>query len=259
MRGLKVLVSSLLLAAAALMAQEIPAGTMIPVMLQTTLDARKATEGQKITARVMQDVPLQGQERIRTGAKLIGHIVAVTRPGASSRSRIVVSFDRLMFDGREVPITTSLRSLASMMDVFEAQLPTNAIDDYGTTTADWTTVQIGGDAVYRGAGTVMTDGQVVGKSTIGGDVTAKLIASRDGGCRGAVAGDDREQALWLFSPAACGAYGFADLKIVHSGRREPVGQIVLESDRNVYVHAGGGMLLRVISPLEHSASGSPPA
>ena len=54
----------------------------------------------------------------------------------------------------------------------------------------------------------MTDGQVVGKSTIGGDVTAKLIASRDGACRGAMAGDDREQALWLFSPSACGRLRF---------------------------------------------------
>ena len=27
----------------------------------------------------------------------------------------------------------------------------------------------------------VTDGQVVGKSTVAGDVTAKLIASRDGG------------------------------------------------------------------------------
>jgi hypothetical protein len=258
MRGLRVLVSSLLLITSYLMAQEVPVGIVIPVMLRTTLDARKATVGQKIAARVMQDVPLPSQARIRAGAKLTGHIVAVTRPGASSGSRIAMSFDRVVID-REVPITTSLRSLASMMEVFEAQLPTNAIDDYGTTTADWVTVQIGGDAVYRGAGTVMTDNQVLGKSTIGGDVTAKLIASRDGGCRGAIAGNDREQALWLFSPSACGAYGFEDLRISHAGRREPVGQIVLESDKNIHVRAGSGLLLRVISPLEHSSSGSPPA
>ena len=140
------------------------------------------------------------------------------------------------------------RSLASMMEVFEAQLPTNAIDDYGTTTADWVTVQIGGDAVYRGNGTVMTDGQVVGKSTVGGDVTAKLIASRDGVCRGAKAANDREQALRLFSPSACGAYGFENLKIAHAGRRNPIGQIILESDKNVRLLAGSGLLLRVTTP-----------
>jgi hypothetical protein len=249
MRGFKVLASSLLLMASGLLAQEIPVGTVIPVMLQTTLDAKKAKVGQKIEARVMQDVPLSSQTRIRAGAKLVGHVVGVTRPSAISGSRIAISFDCLMIGGAAVPVTTSLRSLASMMEVFEAQLPTNAIDDYGTTTADWVTAQVGGDAVYRGAGTVMTDGHaVVGKSTVGGDVTAKLIASRDGVCRGAKAANDREQALWLFSPSACGAYGFENLKIAHAGRRSPVGQIILESDKNVRLLAGSGLLLRVTTP-----------
>jgi hypothetical protein len=175
MRGLKIVAACLWLVASGLMAQEIPAGTVIPVMLRTTLDARKAKVGQKIEAQVMQNVPLSSQTRIRTGAKLVGHVVEVTRPSAASGSRgsrIAISFDRLLMGGAAIPVTTSLRSLASMMEVFEAQLPTNAIDDYGTTAADWVTVQIGGNVVYRGNGTVMTDGQVVGKSTIGGDVTA---------------------------------------------------------------------------------------
>ena len=248
MRGFKVLASSLLLIASGLLAQEIPAGTVIPVMLQTTLDARKARVGQKIEAKVMQDVPLSSQTRIRAGAKLVGQVVEVTRPSATSGSRIVMSFDHLIIRGAEIPVTTSLRSLASMMEVFEAQLPTNAIDDYGTTTADWVTVQIGGNAVYRGAGTVMTNDQVVGKSTVAGDVTAKLIASRDGVCRGATAANDREQALWLFSPSACGAYGFENMKIAHAGRRNPIGQIILESDKNVRLLAGSGLLLRVTTP-----------
>ncbi len=214
MQGLNVLLSSLLLVASALFAQEIPAGTVIPVMLQTKLDARKAKTGQKIQARVMQDVPLSPQTRIRARAKLVGHVVEVTRPSVSSGSRIVISFDRLTMNGAEVPVTTSLRSLASMMDVFEAQVPTTAFADRGTSESDWVTVQIGGDVVYREAGIVVSsDNQVVGKSTDGGDVTAKVRASRDGGCRGAVSGNDREQALWLFSPSACGVYGFENLGV----------------------------------------------
>ena len=207
----------------------------------------------------MQDVPLSSQTRIRAGAKLVGHVIEVMRPSATSGSRIVMSFDRLMIRGAEVPITTSLRSLASMMEVFEAQMPTTAFDDRGTSQSDWVTVQIGGDAVYRGAGMVMSDSHVVGKSTATGDVTAKLIASREGGCRGAVAGNDRKQALWLFSPSACGAYGFEHLKIAHAGRRDPIGQIILASDRNVHLPGGSGLLLRVTTPPDRSSAGSPPA
>ena len=254
MQGLKILGSSLLLAASALVAQDIPAGTVIPVMLQTTLDARKARVGQKIEARVMQDVPLSSQARIRSGAKLVGHVVEVVRPNRASGSRIVMSFDRLMTRGSGVPVTTSLRALASMGEVFEARLPTNAIDDYGTSESDWATVQIGGDGVFRGAGVVMSYGQVVGKSTDSGQVTAKLIASREGGCRGAVADNDREQALWLFSASACGAYGFEDLKIAHAGRQDPMGQIILQSDKNVRLLAGSGLLLRVTGTTDHSSA-----
>ncbi len=256
MRGFKLFVSSLLLLASTLIAQEIPAGTIIPVMLQTTLDARKVKVGQKIKTRVMQDIPLSSQTRIRAGSKLIGHVVEVTRPTGAFGSRLVISFDRLTTGGAEVPVTTSLRSLASMMDVFEAQVPTTAFADRGTSESDWVTVQIGGDAVYRGAEMVMSpDGQVVGKSTVAGDVTAKPLASRDGGCRGVVAGNDRPQALWLFSPSACGAYGFENLKIAHAGRQNPVGQIILESDKNVHLGGGSGLLLRVTVPPEHRSSG----
>lgn len=260
MRASKLLVMGLLLAAPALVAQEIPAGTVIPVMLRTSLDARKSRAGQKIEARVMQDVPLPGQTRIRAGTKLVGRVVEVTRSSPGAGSRIVISFDHLRMSDVDVPVTTSLRSLASMMNVFEAQLPTNAIDDYGTTESDWVTIQIGGDVVYRGGGIVMSpDSRVVGKSTGGGDVTAKLIASREGGCGGAEADNDREQALWLFSPSACGAYGFEDLKIAHAGRREPVGQIVLESAKDVHLSGGSGLLLRVRTSAAGSSTAPPAA
>ncbi len=239
--------------APSLVAQEIPAGTVIPVMLQTTLDAGKARTGQPISARIMQDVPLSPQSRIRAGTKLIGHVIEVVRPSGTSGSRMVLSFDRLRMGDRDIPVTMSLRSLASMMAVFEAQLPTNAIDDYGTSPSDWNTVQIGGAGVFRGDGTVTLDGLVVGKTTHAGEVTAKLIASRQQGCRDGVAGNDREQALWLFSPSACGAYGLADLKIVHTGRRDPIGKIILESDKNAHLDAGSGLLLRL---MPHSADPS---
>jgi hypothetical protein len=254
MLRISTLLSTLLLMAATFVAQEIPAGTVIPVMLQTTLDAGKARTGQTISARVMQDVPLSPQSRIRAGSKLIGQVVEVVSSGTTSGSRIVLSFDRLRMGDRDVSVTMSLRALASMMAVFNAQLPTNAIDDYGTSPSDWATVQIGGAGVYRGDGTVVSYGQLVGKATASGEVTAKLIASRERGCRGAVDGDDQEQALWLFSPSACGTYGLAGLRIVQTGTRDPVGKIILESDKNVHLAAGSGLLLRVMSHSGHPSS-----
>jgi hypothetical protein len=124
------------------------------------------------------------------------------------------------------------------------------LDDYGTSVSDWNTIQVGGDAVYRGSGQVLAGNRVVGSSTTGGDVTAKLVAVPERGCRSAVDGNDHEQALWVFSTSACGAYGFRDLNILHSGRTGPLGEIWLQSSGDVQVRGGSGLLLRVESDEE---------
>jgi hypothetical protein len=246
MKCVKIFFACVVLSAAALPAQQIPVGTALPVMLNSTFDAKKEKPGQRITARIMQDVPLPGGDRIPAGSRVVGRVLAVSGPTAASGSRLVLKFDRLSIHGRSSPITTNLRAIASMTEVFDAQLPTNNFDEYGTSIADWTTIQVGGDAVYRGNGQVIAaDNRVVGTATIGGDVTAKLTAVPDRGCRGSMGGNDSEQALWVLSTSACGAYGFRDLKIVHAGRTPSVGEIMLESTGNLMVRGGSGLLLRV--------------
>lgn len=231
-------------------AQEIPAGTALPVMLNSSLDAKKSKPGEEISGRLMQDVFLSDGARIRAGAQVTGKILQVDRPTSTSGSRLVLKFDGLISRGHSISLTTNLRAIASMTDIFEAQLPTNNFDEYGTSIADWTTVQVGGDVVYRGSGQVFSgsDSQVVGRATVSGDVTAALMAVPDRGCRATIDGNNREQSLWLFSTSACGPYGFSDLKIAHAGRTNPTGEIVLESASNVLVRGGSGVLLRVQQP-----------
>lgn len=234
-----------------LAAQTIPPGTVLPVMLNSTLNAKSNKVGRQISGRIMQDVPLPDGQRIPAGSRVVGHIVEVDRPAAGSGSRVVFSFDRIVVRGNSISVSTSLRAIASMMAVFEAQLPTNAIDDYGTSESDWNTIQVGGDGVFRGSGKVVAADQVVGTANSAGEVTAKLAAVPDRGCRASVDGNDREQALWVFSTTACGTYGFGDLGIAHAGRSAPTGKIAFTARENVYVRGGSGMLLRV------QASGAP--
>jgi hypothetical protein len=255
MRGLVIASVCVLIWAAPAYSQQIPPGTALPVMLNSSLDARKDKPGRKITARIMQQVQLPGGTNIPVGSHIVGHVLRVDAAAATSPSRLALKFDTLDSRGRVVPLTTSLRALASMTEVFEAQLPTNNFDEYGTTTADWTTVQVGGDAVYRGDGKVRSpDNQVVGSATIGGDVTARLTEAPDRGCRGSIEGNDREQSLWIFSTSVCGVYGFPDLTIAHAGRTNPLGEIVLESPTHVQVRGGSGLLLRVVNPASTTAA-----
>jgi hypothetical protein len=222
----------------------IPAGTILPVRLSSSLDSRKSKPGQIITAKTMQEVPLAAGERIRAGAKVFGRVIDVVPAQNGEGARILFRFDKLLSSNRTVPLTTNLRALASMMEVHAAQLPASG-PDRGTSSNAWTTVQVGGDVVYRGGGPVMHDAEVVGKPVFDG-VLVRLNSKPGTKCRGSVEGNDQPQALWVFASDACGVYGLADVTIAHAGRTDPVGEIVLStSESRLRVPSGSAMLLRV--------------
>lgn len=225
-------------------AQQIPASTVLPVMLHTTLDSRRDKPGKVVSGEIMQTVQVSDGMVIPKGTRLLGHVVSSSGENAAP-SRISIVFDQLVLKGRTIAIETHLRALASMGQVFEAQIPTNAIDDYGTSESDWNTIQIGGAGVFRGSGQVVADGAIVGSTTDYGAVTAKLIPAAKLGCTGE---SEHAQALWLFSPWACGAYGFDDVRVAHAGNSAPYGEITLESGRRIRIDGGSGWLLRVDSP-----------
>src|SRR5271165_3916621 len=100
-------------AAATLVAQDIPAGTALPVALNSTLDAKKDKPGEKIEARLMQDVPLPSGGKIKSGSHVIGHVLELTKPG-SGGSRIALKFDQLQDGGNTIPLPVSARAIAAM-------------------------------------------------------------------------------------------------------------------------------------------------
>jgi hypothetical protein len=223
---------------------EIPAGTVLPIMMNTGITAGKGKIAERISGRLMQDVILPSGEKIRAGARIRGQVLQSS--GGPGDMRIAVRFDRLMVDGKQVPLTVSLLALASPQEVFDAQLPVGSFDEFGTTISDWTTVQVGGAAVYLGDGTVRDGMQIIGKAPGHGIVTAKLLPAPKRGCKSIPAESQNEQSLWVFSPWACGTYGLDDLKISHHGVTSPVGTIELSAPSSVHIRAGSGWLLRVV-------------
>jgi|SRR5579871_1682521 len=218
-----------------------PPGTVLPVMLNSTLDARRDKPGRRISGKVMQDVTLPDGKTIPRGSRIVGHVVSARPAATGTPSQMTIHFDEVDAKHARMPITAQLRALASMNEVYESPMPTNAWDDYGTSPSDWNTIQIGGAGVYRGNGEVVRGSEVVGRATDYGAVTAKLLAAPERGC---AASSDREQALWKFSPWACGTYGLGDLQILRPKAADP-GEIVLQSARNIRIGGGSGWLLRV--------------
>lgn len=232
-------------------AEPIPAGTIIPVSLNSTLRSDKGGSGDAITATVMQDVPVGMGKTLRAGSRVTGQVIEAITPGkGSDESKISFQFDQVRLDNLTIPITTNLRAVASKTAVFAAtpQLTSSEYPDNH--------VQIGGDQISYGSdGPVMVGSQVVGKYTSQG-VLAYVSQDLGTPCRGTTDNNAHPQAFWFFSVNACGAYGFGDLTILHSGRTEPLGEVTLTSNgKAVKVGKGSAMLLRVevSSPEEAQA------
>jgi len=234
-----------LLSAVLSAAQELPTGTMLPVSLSTPIRMEKTKVGERITGKLAQYVVVDSLTLPR-GTQVTGRIVEAQSGAAGSPARVSVAFDTIRVNGHDVPIATSLRALASMQAVFDAQLPTNVINDFGSTIRDWNTVQVGGQAVYRGDGVVTEGGDVVGRATTVGEVFGEPKTWSWSPCAQDRAGNT-VQSFWVFSTDACGVYGFDGLRLAHAGRSEPAGQIVLESPGKLHIRAGSGFLLMVVS------------
>lgn len=225
----------------------IPPGTILPVILRTTIAADKMKEGEAIRGEIAQEVPLPGGAKIRKGSKVEGHVVEVVAAGNGNTAKISIRFDKVRSHGQTIPVKTSLRALAGFMDVQDAALPQQAPGE-GDVHNWWTTTQVGGESVYGASGPVMSAedaSKVVGKSVNDG-VLVQVRAKEGAKCRGAIEGNNDPQALWVFSSDACGIYGISNVKIAHAGRTEPVGTIVLEMQRrSAEIRSAAGMLLRV--------------
>ena len=188
------------------------AGTILPIRLNSSLSSSKTRPGQIITARIMRDVPLANGGKVREGSRVIGHVVNVSSP-------------------------------ANANTVMEAGIPAD-----GPVSMPIATTQVGGETAFTSGGAVEAgNGVVVGKSVNDGVLVQARADSRQGrDCRSVVDDNKSPQAMWVFSSDSCGTYGLSNIRVAHAGKTEPVGVIVLTSEKGqLKLPSGAGMLLRV--------------
>jgi hypothetical protein len=184
----------------------------------------------------MQVVVLPGGEQLAKGTLVTGHVVEArafkfdeTPYAAQQPSYLAIQIDRV---GNE-PVATSLRAMATALAAQEALMPhrTDESDSLGTM------VMLGG-AHYSPIAKRVTDGpddDIVGYNKKQG-VFARLL-SGGAGC----AGTQTEQSVAIFSPDACGLYGFVGEYL--SARNST---FRLESThRTVSIRSGSAALLQV--------------
>lgn len=222
--------------------QEIPAGTVIPMMLNTGLNADKDKAGKNVEGKVMQDVITPLGFTISKGSQISCQLVSAGK--SDSGSTLVLKFDSIQDRGRTIPLTAAVLAVASMQSVAQAQAPINSNPDTQSANG-WVTRQIGGDVVNRGRNKVGTVGGLTGTWLEGSSVAIKLTPNADAGCPSGP-GYDRPQAVWIFSSSACGTYDLGNARIASSGATAPLGNVSITSDRNIQIRGGSGWLLMTV-------------
>ena len=222
--------------------QVLPQSTAIPVRFEHSIDTKKAKVGDVVTAKTIQAVALPSGKSIAKGALLVGHVVALDAfhfdqtPYAHQKpSMLSIHFDKLQTGDAAIPVSLSVRAIASTIDSREAAYPhgIDETDHVGTMTLIGGTTFSPLDKMIQSE-----DGDAIGYNRRTG-VFARLIPS--GSCNGT----NTEQSIAIFSPDACGAYGFGGDYLADNGRDGSGTFTLALRGHSVKLYAGSTALLQV--------------
>ena len=220
----------------------LPAQTTIPVIFTHTENAAKAKAGDVVTAKTMQVVLLPNGDQLPKGSMVIGHIVAArpfkfddTEYAAQQASYLSIKIDQVVNKSGPSSVVTSVRALADPISVQEALTP------HGIDETDYPgTVTLVGGAHYSPIDKHVTyglDDDVVAYNKKQGVFAHLLPGGAD------CPGTQTEQSVGVFSPDACGLYGFGS---VHLSEDSASGTFRLASTHHtVVLYAGSAALLQV--------------
>ncbi|HEX4030409.1 MAG TPA: hypothetical protein VHX20_08585 [Terracidiphilus sp.] len=222
--------------------QALPKATAIPVRFEHTIDTKNAKVGDQVIAKTIQVIALPGGRSIAKGTVLVGHVAALqtfqfdqTPYTHQKPSMLAIHFDKLQVGADAIPVNLAVRAIANTNDSKDATYPhsTDDTDHVGTITL------IGGTSFSPLDKMIQSeDGDAIGYNRKNG-VFAKLVASAS--CDGT----DTEQSIAIFSPNACGAYGFGGDYLTDSGRDGSGTFTLALRGHAVKLYAGSTALLQV--------------
>lgn len=130
----------------------IPAGTVLPLELETALSSETAQVEMPVRARLRQAIIVNGVTALPEGAMVTGHVTDVERAGrVKGRSRLAFTFNRVQADN------------------VREDLRTNPI-------------------IYVGEATKGEDATKIGAGAVGGAIVGGIVGGGEGAAKGAVIG-----------------------------------------------------------------------
>jgi hypothetical protein len=227
------------------------AAVTIPLRFAKTIDAKKAHKGDPVTANTMQAVTLADGTQLPKGSTVRGHITEVrafsfdpTPYAKQQPSTLAIHFDEVTTPGGSKKINASVRALADRFAADEAGSP-HYQDD--TDHVGMMELIAGGSFNPLETRIVSDDEDTIGYNRKGG-VYARLLAADYQGkySQGHCDGSGGEQSVAIFSPMACGVYGFDGIYMPANGSADSSGTFRLEArHHNVRIAERSAALLEL--------------
>ncbi len=206
-------------------------GSVIPVELTKSIDAKKIKTGDEIVAKVTQDLKTNnGQVLVPKDTKVVGHVTeAQPRSKVQKESEIGIAFDHAVLkDGSEMKMPLSVQAIIASPNANSQNASSGGYDQpAGMPSAPASAGAAGGRG---GMGGSAAQPQVP-SAPLGGDTSSDAQAA--GRARGPITGNTQ------------GVVGISDLKLTTAAPDPAQGSLVSSEKNNVKLESGTLMLLRV--------------
>ncbi len=215
-------------------------GTTIAATLVKPVDAKKAKQGDEVTAKSAQNVVSNGSVVIPRGTKLVGHVTdAKPKDKGESQSSIGIAFDKAVLkNGQEMPLQATIRAISAA----ERSNTSSDLGPPGTDNSAIRSPDMSGNAPPSGgpvAATTSAAGATVGTvagaagNTVGGAVNSTVNTAGHAG--GAAVNT-------TLNSASQGVVGLEGLSL---SSQTSNGSVISSTSKNVKLDTGTQLLLQV--------------
>jgi hypothetical protein len=201
-------------------------GSVIPVSLTKTIDAKKVKTGDQVVAKVTQDMKTNsGEVLVPKDTKVMGHVTeAQPRNKDQKESQVGIAFDRAMMkDGSAMQIPMSIQAIIGQQND-----QNNSGSGSGEAAAPTGGASSGATGSPRGG--------------MGGSAPASAPSASSGTPGDAPAGKSSRPPITAQTE---GVVGISDLKLSRAASSAAEGSVVSSEKNNVKLESGTMMLLRV--------------
>lgn len=214
-------------------ARRISPGTVIPVQLSKSIDAKKIKSGDEVLAKVTEDLKTtKGDVVVPKDTKVVGHVTAAqARSKEQKESDLGIVFDHAVLkDGSEIKMPASIQAII-------APAGTNSNNASNGGGYDQSPAAAGSGGMPPGGGGGRSGG-------MGGN-TASAPPPRPSGENAPSDAQTANNARGPITTKTQGVIGISDLKLTTAAPDSEQGSVVSSEKNNVKLESGTLMLLRV--------------